>query len=53
MFCNSRKFKFIKWYLWLKNKSMKEISLEKVVVHICTGESGAKLDNAKNIDIIN
>lgn len=32
-----------------KQNPMKEISLEKVVVHICTGESGAKLDNAKKI----
>jgi large subunit ribosomal protein L5 len=32
-----------------KQNPMKEISLEKVVVHICTGEAGAKLDNAKKI----
>ena len=36
-----------------KQNPMKEISLGKVVVQFCTGESGAKLDNAKNIDIIN
>jgi len=28
---------------------MKNVSLEKVVVHMCTGETGAKLDNAKKI----
>jgi large subunit ribosomal protein L5 len=32
-----------------KQNPMKEISLEKVVLHICTGETGVKLDNAKKI----
>ncbi len=31
------------------NNPMKEVTLEKIVVHICTGETGNKLDNAKTV----
>jgi large subunit ribosomal protein L5 len=31
------------------NNPMKEIALEKIVVHMCTGETGPKLDKAKTI----
>lgn len=31
------------------NNPMKEIALEKIVVHMCTGETGPKLDKAKVI----
>lgn len=31
------------------NNPMKDISLEKIVVHICTGETGPKLDKAKTV----
>jgi len=31
------------------NNPMKAISLEKIIVHICTGETGPKLDKAKSI----
>ena len=31
------------------NNPMKDVSIEKVIVHICTGETGAKLDKAKSI----
>ncbi len=33
----------------VKENPMKEIEIDKVVVHICTGETGQKLDNAKKI----
>ncbi|PIU22335.1 MAG: 50S ribosomal protein L5 [Candidatus Diapherotrites archaeon CG08_land_8_20_14_0_20_30_16] len=32
-----------------KNNPMKSVSLEKVIAHICTGETGPKLDKAKQI----
>jgi len=31
------------------NNPMKDVSLEKIVVHICTGETGPKLDKAKTV----
>lgn len=31
------------------NNPMKQVSLEKLVIHICTGETGPKLDKAKTI----
>lgn len=32
-----------------KENAMKDIKIDKVVLHICAGETGAKLDNAKTV----